>query len=64
MHKKDKSKKVKLDKKKFMVTINPNVDYAFVVALIAIVDAMKTVDEDYVEKIAESTAQVIGSTAS
>ncbi|KAI3671750.1 hypothetical protein L1987_87130 [Smallanthus sonchifolius] len=64
MHKKHKSKKVKLDKNKFMVTIYPNVDYAFVVALIAIVDAMKTVDKEYAEKMAESTAQMIGATAS
>ncbi|KAI3755360.1 hypothetical protein L1987_55157 [Smallanthus sonchifolius] len=64
MHKKHKSKKVKLDKNKFMVTIYPNVDYAFVVALIAIVDAMKTVDKEYAEKMAESTAQIIGATAS
>ncbi|KAI3671749.1 hypothetical protein L1987_87129 [Smallanthus sonchifolius] len=63
MHKKHKSKKVKLDKNKFMVTIYPNVDYAFVVALIAIVD-MKTVDKEYAEKMAESTAQIIGATAS
>ncbi|XP_076936510.1 protein LURP-one-related 15-like [Bidens hawaiensis] len=63
MYKKDKSKKVKLDKNKFMVTIYPNVDYAFVVALIAIVDAMKTVDKDYAEKMAESNAQIIGATA-
>ncbi|KAM0045098.1 putative tubby-like protein [Helianthus debilis subsp. tardiflorus] len=63
MYKKDKSKKVKMDKKKFMVTIYPNVDYVFVVALIAIVDAMKTVDKDYAEKMVEANAQVIGATA-
>ncbi|KAJ9547701.1 hypothetical protein OSB04_020244 [Centaurea solstitialis] len=33
---------VKFGEDKFVVTIHPNVDYAFVVALIAIVDAMKS----------------------
>lgn len=32
----------KLPKDKFMLTINPNVDYAFVVTLIAIIDAMES----------------------
>ncbi|CAI9298915.1 unnamed protein product [Lactuca saligna] len=36
------SENVKLVKDKFMVTIYPNVDYAFVVTLIGIVEAMKS----------------------
>ncbi|CAH1433247.1 unnamed protein product [Lactuca virosa] len=36
------SENIKLIKDKFMVTIYPNVDYAFVVTLIAIVEAMKS----------------------
>lgn len=31
-----------LGKDKFMVTVNPNVDYAFIVALIIILDAINT----------------------
>ncbi|KAK1440467.1 hypothetical protein QVD17_06294 [Tagetes erecta] len=46
MHKKDESKKLKSEKNKFMVSINPNVDYAFVVALIAIIGAINTVNEN------------------
>ncbi|GJR15971.1 glycosyl hydrolase family protein 43 [Tanacetum coccineum] len=42
-----KSKKAKFDKHKFVVTISPNVDYAFVITLIAIVDAMKDLDKEY-----------------
>nr|XP_043622538.1 protein LURP-one-related 10-like [Erigeron canadensis] len=34
----------KVEKDKFTVTISPNVDYVFVVALIAIIDAMKNSD--------------------
>ncbi|KAI7753361.1 hypothetical protein M8C21_028083 [Ambrosia artemisiifolia] len=63
MYKKVKSKKLKLDKNKFMVTIQPNVDYALVVALIAIVDAMKSVDKDYSEKLLEANTQIIGAAA-
>ena len=33
---------VKFAEDKFVVTIHPNVDYAFVVALIATIDAMKS----------------------
>ncbi|KAK9054891.1 hypothetical protein SSX86_025970 [Deinandra increscens subsp. villosa] len=62
MQKKDKSKKVKLSNKRFMVTIFPNVDYVFVVALIAIVDAMKSTEKEYAAKMMESTTQVIGAT--
>ena len=40
MHKFQLLKNVKLAKGKYMVTDNPNVDYAFVVALIAILDDM------------------------
>nr|XP_043622832.1 protein LURP-one-related 10-like [Erigeron canadensis] len=36
--------KKKMEKDKFMVTIGPNVDYAFVVALFVILDAMKNSD--------------------
>ncbi|KAK2973897.1 hypothetical protein RJ640_025606 [Escallonia rubra] len=38
MHKKHSAKSVLLGKDKFMVTVNPNVDYAFVVALIVLLD--------------------------
>ncbi|KAI3781397.1 hypothetical protein L2E82_11411 [Cichorium intybus] len=44
MHKMESSENVKFVKDKFMVTIYPNVDYAFVVTLIAIVNAMKNSD--------------------
>ena len=40
MHKFQPLKNVKLANGKYMVTDNPNVDYAFVVALIAILDGM------------------------
>ncbi|CAH1433246.1 unnamed protein product [Lactuca virosa] len=36
------SENIKLVKDKFMMTIYPNVDYAFVVTLIGIVEAMKS----------------------
>jgi hypothetical protein len=36
MHKKQSLKRVFLGKNKFMVTVNPNIDYAFIVALIVI----------------------------
>ncbi|KAL7590293.1 hypothetical protein Lser_V15G39667 [Lactuca serriola] len=42
MNKMQSSENIKLVKSKFMVTIYPNVDYAFVVTLIAIVEAMKS----------------------
>lgn len=64
MRKMQKSKKAKFDKDKFVVTISPNVDYAFVITLIAIVDAMKNLDKEYAEQISTSTSQVIGATAS
>ncbi|PWA45029.1 LURP1-like domain-containing protein [Artemisia annua] len=64
MRKMQKSKKDKFDKDKFVVTISPNVDYAFVITLIAIVDAMKNLDKEYAEQISTSTSQVIGATAS
>ncbi|KAK3028262.1 hypothetical protein RJ639_037596 [Escallonia herrerae] len=38
MHKKRSAKSVLLGKDKFMVTVNPNVDYAFVVSLIVLLD--------------------------
>ena len=44
MHKFQPLKNVKLANGKYMVTDNPNVDYAFVVALIAILDDMNNVD--------------------
>lgn len=58
MHKEEQTKKVKSEKNKFMVSINPNVDYAFVVALLAIVDAMNSVDSGGI--ISEVTSQVVG----
>ncbi|XP_071722274.1 protein LURP-one-related 15-like [Rutidosis leptorrhynchoides] len=64
MHKIEKSKNEKFDKDKFMVTIYPNVDYAFVTALITIVDAMKSVDKEYGEQISASTSQIMFATAS
>ncbi|KAI3781395.1 hypothetical protein L2E82_11409 [Cichorium intybus] len=42
MHKMESPENGKSVKDKFMVTIYPNVDYAFVVTLIAIVEAMKS----------------------
>jgi hypothetical protein len=36
MHKKQSLKSVFLGKDHFMVTVNPNIDYAFIVALIVI----------------------------
>jgi len=60
MHKMQKSKKVK---GKFMVTISANVDYALVVALIAIVHAMKSTEDEYVEQMTTSVAEVISATA-
>ncbi|KAI3514987.1 hypothetical protein L1887_13735 [Cichorium endivia] len=42
MYKLDSSENAKFSKDKFMVTIYPNVDYAFVVTLIAIIEAMKS----------------------
>ncbi|KAI3781396.1 hypothetical protein L2E82_11410 [Cichorium intybus] len=44
MYKMQSSENVKFVKNKFMVTIYPRVDYAFVVTLIAIVEAMKSSD--------------------
>ena len=63
MHKMEPSKKKKFNKGKFMVTIQQNVDYAFVVALIAIVDAMKRADAEYAEQMIKSTSEVIVATA-
>lgn len=45
MHKKHSVESVFLGKDKFMVTVYPNVDYAFIVALIAILDGINN-DED------------------
>ncbi|GJX16731.1 LURP1-like domain-containing protein [Tanacetum coccineum] len=55
--------KAKFDKGKFVVTISPNVDYAFVITLIAIVDAMKNIDKKNDEEIYKATNQVIGALA-
>jgi len=46
-----------------MVTISANVDYALVVALIAIVHAMKSTEDEYVEQMTTSVAEVISATA-
>nr|XP_043622350.1 protein LURP-one-related 10-like [Erigeron canadensis] len=56
MHKFQKSKKDKFDKGKFLVTIYPNVDYAFVVTLIAIIDAMKNIDKEVTASATEMFA--------
>ncbi|GJU70559.1 LURP-one-related 10-like protein, partial [Tanacetum coccineum] len=45
MHKFQRLKNAKLTKGKYMVRVNPNVDYAFVVALIAILDGMNNADK-------------------
>ncbi|GMI89108.1 hypothetical protein like AT5G01750 [Hibiscus trionum] len=45
MHKKHSVESVLLGKDKFMVTVYPNVDYAFVVALIAILDGINNDDD-------------------
>lgn len=47
MHKKHSVESVLLGKTKFMVTVYPNVDYAFIVALIAILDGINKDDLDY-----------------
>ncbi|CAI9265878.1 unnamed protein product [Lactuca saligna] len=62
MHKMQKSKKVKSAKGKFMVTISKNADYSFVIALIAIVHAMKSTEDEYAEQIIASVGQVIVAT--
>lgn len=64
MYRRKKSKKAKFDKDQFMVTIYPNVDYAFVISLIAIVDAMKNKDKEYGEQITASSAQIISTIVS
>ncbi|KAH1107951.1 hypothetical protein J1N35_011719 [Gossypium stocksii] len=46
MHKKHNVESVLLGKGKFMVTVYPNVDYAFVVALIAILDGINHDDDE------------------
>ena len=46
MHKFQPLKNVKLTNGKYMVTDNPNVDYAFVVALIAILDGMNNAEKN------------------
>ncbi|KAI3514986.1 hypothetical protein L1887_13734 [Cichorium endivia] len=63
MHKMQKSKKVKSPKGRFMMTIHQNVDYAFVIALIAIIHAMKSTEDEYAEAMTTSVAQVISATA-
>ncbi|GJV66868.1 LURP-one-related 10-like protein [Tanacetum coccineum] len=45
MHKFQRLKNAKLSKGKYMVRVNPNMDYAFVVALIAILDGMNNADK-------------------
>ncbi|CAI9298918.1 unnamed protein product [Lactuca saligna] len=65
MNKMQSSENIKLVKNKFMVTIYPNVDYAFVVTLIAIVEAMKssnsnTKGEVAVELTTSGVGDVIG----
>ncbi|OMP10852.1 hypothetical protein COLO4_04217 [Corchorus olitorius] len=42
MHKKHTVQSVLVGKDKFMVTVNPNIDYAFIVALIVILDGINT----------------------
>lgn len=42
MHKKHSVESVLLGKDKFMVIVYPNMDYAFIVSLIVILDAMNT----------------------
>ncbi|KAK2966104.1 hypothetical protein RJ640_025600 [Escallonia rubra] len=41
MHKKRSAKSFFLGKDKFMVTVNPNVDYVFVVSLVVLLDYIK-----------------------
>ncbi|KAM7532060.1 hypothetical protein LguiB_035470 [Lonicera macranthoides] len=45
MHKKMSAESVLLGKDKFMVTVYPNIDYAFIVALIVILDEINSSDE-------------------
>ncbi|KAD5317594.1 hypothetical protein E3N88_17540 [Mikania micrantha] len=63
MHKMEPPKRFKFVKDKFMVQIYPYVDYAFVVTLIAIVEAMKssdTVTDDDVEAFIGGVTQAVG----
>lgn len=45
MHKKMSAQSVLLGKDNFMVTVYPNIDYAFIVALIVILDEINNSDE-------------------
>ncbi|KAI3516168.1 hypothetical protein L1887_15079 [Cichorium endivia] len=54
------SENVKFAQSKFMVTIYPNVDYAFVVTLIAIVEAMKMKSSATKDKILQEVAGSLG----
>lgn len=42
MHKKHSVKSILLGKDKFMVTVYPNVDYAFIISLIVILDEINS----------------------
>ncbi|CAI9294311.1 unnamed protein product [Lactuca saligna] len=60
MFKMEPSKNVKWVEGKFMVTIYPNVDYAFVVTLIAIVEAMKMINSDNRKKLFSELGTNVG----
>ena len=59
MHEMQPMENVKFSKDKFMVTIYPNVDYAFVVTLIAIVDAMKRADTEAATKVGGGVVEAV-----
>lgn len=42
MHKKHTVESILIGKDKFMVTVYPNIDYAFIVAIIVILDGINT----------------------
>ncbi|KAI3771052.1 hypothetical protein L6452_02204 [Arctium lappa] len=53
MHTLQESENVRFAKDKFMLEVNANVDYAFVVALIAVIDAMKSSTNTVVDIVTE-----------
>nr|KAJ0189093.1 hypothetical protein LSAT_V11C800434140 [Lactuca sativa] len=58
------SENVKFVKDKFMVTINPNVDYAVVVTLIGIVEAMRSLNKKGEVATGSGVGAVLGSVLS
>ncbi|KAJ0088388.1 hypothetical protein Patl1_31485 [Pistacia atlantica] len=62
LHKKCTAPRILIGKERFMVTVYPNMDYAFIIALIVILDAINSEDdaEDYYESsFPENLSQTI-----